>query len=419
MKETIVEPELTIPDSLPHPKLGDHQVLARDGLSNGKILYGGVGSGKSRAIFAYYVKHESPKNIFVITTAKKRDSLDWEGEAVLFGIGTVPGATLHGVLKVDSWNNISKYVDTEDSYFIFDEQRLVGTGEWTKAFKKIARANTWNLLSATPGDTWMDYVPVFVANNLYTSAAQFKREHVIYAPYVKFPKIVRYVGLPTLEKWRNLLLVEMPYERHTTRDLTEVETTYDIELFKQVLKNRWHVFEDRPIKDVGELFRVLRKLVATDDSRMEALRDVMAKHPRVIVFYNFNYELDILRSLYGEVDRTGVVVAEWNGQRKNPVPVSDEWVYLVQYVAGAEAWECITTDAMVFWSPTYSYKIFEQAKGRIDRMNTPFSTLYYYLLISRSVIDQGVMKSLNTKKHFNERDYAQKMLGIDPNVPFV
>jgi hypothetical protein len=288
----------------------------------------------------------------------------------------------------------------------------VGTGEWTKCFKKIAKANQWNLLSATPGDTWMDYVPVFIANNLYKNATEFKREHVVYAPYSKFPKIVRYVGTATLERYRNMILVDMPFTKHTERILEEVNTVHDVELFAKVLTKRWHVYEDRPLKDVGEMFRVMRKIVSTDPSRMDALREVMSKHSRVIVFYNFNYELDILRELYGQIEATGVEVGEWNGQRKTPVPKTESWVYLVQYVAGAEAWECITTDAMVFWSPTYSYKNFEQAQGRIDRMNTPFSTLYYYLFLSNSIIDGGVMKSLRTKKHFNERDFARDEMRI-------
>ncbi len=384
-----------------------HQIDAVSKLSNGKVLFGGVGTGKSLTALAYYMKKESPKDIYVITTARKRDELDWEGEAAKFGIGTVPGATLAGLLTIDSWNNIGKYTETEDAFFIFDEQRLIGTGAWVKAFQKIAKRNSWIMLTATPGDTWLDYAPLFIANGLYKNITEFKREHVVYAPFSKFPKIVRYMGVRTLERWRNLLLVEMPYLKHTERVIHEIPVTYDETLFDKVKRKRWNVYEDAPLKDVSEMFRVMRKVVNTDPSRLEALRDLMVfgANNKIIVFYWHNYELEILRTLKDEV-----TVAEWNGHKKEPIPNTDRWVYLVQYVAGAEAWECIETDCMVFYSLCYSYKNFEQAQGRIDRLNTKFNKLHYYMLISSSMIDQAVKRSLDSKKTFNELAFFRENL---------
>lgn len=378
-----------------------HQEKALETLDNGKILYGGVGSGKSLTALAYYMRNESPKNIYVITTVKKRDRLEWEGEAVKFGIGSKPDATVAGIIVVDSWHNIKKYVDVEDAFFIFDEQRLVGSGAWVRSFQKIAKKNRWILLSATPGDTWMDYVPVFVANGLYKNATQFKREHVVYAPFVKYPKIIRYLKVSTLEKYRNMILVEMPYVKHTIRHVEYLYVEYDKELFELAYKKRWHVFENRPINDVAEMFRVLRQIVSIDRNRAEALMKLLEFHPKMIVFYNFDYELEILRSF-----ADGIPVAEWNGHRKQKIPETQHWLYLVQYTAGAEGWNCTETDTMVFWSLTYSWKNFEQAQGRIDRLNTPFTDLYYYVFTSDSLIDKAVRKSLETKKLFNERAFA-------------
>lgn len=382
--------------------LMQHQKDAISQLGNGKILYGGVGSGKSATALGYYVANESPRDIIVITTAKKRDSLDWQESAASFGIGSERDATLHGVLTVDSWNNLPNYRDFEDCFFIFDEQRLVGTGAWVKAFIRIAKRNRWILLSATPGDTWLDYAPVFIANGWYKNITEFKWEHVVYAPRVKFPKIVRYLGTDKLERLRNEILVEMPYLKSTERHLNWLNVGYDKEMWDKITKKRWNVFTDEPIKDVAELFRVMRKLVNMDPSRLEEVRRLMKTHPRLIVFYNFDYELEILRQLYGEVE-----VGEWNGHRKNPVPHTDRWVYLVQYVAGAEAWECTTTDAMVLYSLTYSYKNFIQAQGRIDRMGTKYKDLYYYILASWAPIDSAIRRSLSEKKNFNERDLAE------------
>lgn len=390
-------------------QLRPHQEKALEQLSNGKILHGGVGSGKSLTACAYYVKHESPKDIYVITTAKKRDGLEWVHEAAKFGITRASEASMHGTLTVDSWNNITNYTHVEDAFFIFDEQRVVGGGTWVKSFLKIAKKNNWILLSATPGDRWVDYIPVFVANGLYKNPTEFKMEHVVYAPFSKYPKIVRYTGTQTLEKYRNMLLVEMPYERHTQRIVEYVDVEYDKELFDRAYKERWHVFENRPIIDIAELFRVMRKIVNSDSSRRRKLEELLASHPKIIVFYNFNYELDILRGLSNRV-----TVAEWNGHKKQPIPNTDSWIYCVQYTSGAEGWNCVLTDAMVFWSQTYSWRTLEQAQGRIDRMNTPFTYLYYYIFFSNSYIDKAIKKAVDMKEIFNERSFVDEFFTFKP-----
>ncbi len=305
--------------------------------------------------------------------------------------------TGHGRLIVDSWNNIENYVGVKDAFFIFDEQRVVGSGAWSSYFIKIAKANRWILLSATPGDTWLDYIPVFVANGFYKNRTEFKREHVVYSYHTKFPKVELYMGVGRLLRLRNQLLVEMPYLRHTTRVTREVLVGHAKDLMEQVVKKRWHVFEERPLRDVSELYSVSRKLSNSDDSRFLVIRKLLEVHPKLIIFYNFDYELEILRELAEDAP-----LAEWNGHKHQPIPDGDRWIYLVQYVAGSEGWNCISTDTVVFYSLTYSYKNWHQAFGRIDRLNTPFETLYYYVLKSNSWIDRAVWKSLSAKKSFNE-----------------
>lgn len=378
-----------------------HQLEAVDKLQNGRILWGGVGAGKSLTAAAYYMKKEAPKDVYVITTAKKRDALDWEREFVKYGVYKTEGATVAGVLRVDSWNNISKYRDVKDAFFIFDEQRLVGSGEWTKAFIHIAKRNNWILLSATPGDTWMDYVPVFIANGFYSNRSEFKREHVIYNMYSKFPKIDRYVNMGKLVRHRNELLVHMPYKSHVIRKTVKIPVTYDTELYKRVAEKRWNVYKDQPVGSVPELFYTMRKVVYSDSSRLDAIRNLIKEHPKLIVFYNFDYELNMLRELRDEIH-----IAEWNGHKHEEIPNVERWLYLVQYVAGAEGWNCVTTDTMVFYSLTYSYKNWHQAHGRTDRLNTPFKTLNYYVLLSDSKIDRIVLDALNGKKSFNESEFV-------------
>lgn len=410
-------------------ELYPHQKKAIEEMRSGVILDGDVGSGKSITSLAYYfIKEcrgslkingegrydlmETSKDLYVITTALKRDSLDWEAEAVPFGLGNNRDLNQDGVkMTVDSWNNIENYTDVKDAFFIFDEQRLVGSGSWVKAFLAIAKKNNWIVLSATPGDVWMDYVPVFLANGFYKNRTEFVQQHVVYKNFMNFPKIDRYVETGHLEKLRASITVDMPMERHTTRHIKHLKVPYDKELFDMAAVKRWHVYEDRPIRDVSELFTVMRKIVNSDGGRLDAIIELALEHPKLIIFYNYNYELDALRTLAGT---TGYPVSEWNGHKHQPVPEGDKWIYLVQYTAGAEGWNCITTDATVFYSLNYSYKINEQAKGRIDRMNTPYTDLYYYILRSGSLIDQAIMRSLMDKRAFNEKKFFKTIFKNNP-----
>ena len=374
-----------------------HQAKAFDELQNGSILWGGVGSGKSRVAIAYYKANESPRRIIVITTAKKRDSLDWEREASCIGLGKTEDSSIHGVLTVDSWNNIAKYEDVKNAFFVFDEQRLVGSGAWVRSFLRVAKRNSWILLSATPGDTWLDYIPVFVANGFYKNRNEFVRRHVVYSRYTKYPKVDRYLEVGHLEKLRRQILVDMAYEPHTTRVHRTLEVDHDALLLRRVVRGRWHVFAERPLRDIAEMFIVMRKVVNSDLSRREVIEGLFVDHPRLIIFYNFDYELEILREL-----SVLAPLAEWNGHKHQPIPDSDKWIYLVQYAAGAEGWNCTETDTVIFYSLPYSYKLFHQAHGRIDRLNTKFSHLFYYTLLSDSWIDGAVKKALDHKKSFNE-----------------
>lgn len=540
--------------------LHPHQQVAVDKMHNGCVLYGGVGVGKSITAMAYFVSKicggeygkpgtmATPRDIYVITTAKKRDSLDWEVEAARFGILTDTRKSMENIkITVDSWNNIKDYVDVTDAFFIFDEQRVVGYGAWSRAFIKIARSNPFVLLSATPGDTWLDYIPLFIANGWYRNKTDFLDQHVIWTPRVKYPKVLRYQNVAKLVKHRNDVLVHMPYERHTIRHPVDVKVDYDKDAFDKVVKKRWHVYESRPLRDASELFSVMRKVVNTDSSRLRAVLEIMEKHPKLIVFYNFDYELELLRTLtshmpsgsetttpgpsenpsersshpgspktgsssYSSSPRTrtdrlesvcnpttceghwtkdrgngetfltcpefrsalmsssasskassttgsstgrllgsaqtgsgslssletgdtlatsellkpassvtpaavtpeqssatsagSFAVAEWNGHKHEEIPATERWLYLVQYRAGAEGWNCVETDAMVFFSQTYSYRDWWQAHGRIDRLNTLFTNLHYYHLISDAVIDKAIRRALKAKKNFNERDLA-------------
>lgn len=400
-------------------QLYDYQLEAVEKMRNGCILCGGVGSGKSRTSLFYYYKQcggqyntekyirmKQPKDLYIITTARKRDTLEWEGELSHFLLTKDPELSIYDhKIVIDSWNNIKKYADVKDAFFIFDEQRVVGYGAWTKSFLKIAKHNEWILLSATPGDTWSDYIPVFIANGFYKNKTEFTREHIVYSRFTKYPKVDRYINTGRLIRLRNRILVDMDFKRQTVSHNEDVFVSYDIPLYRSIGKTRWNPFTNKPIKTASELCYTWRRIVNSDESRQLKLLELYEKHPKMIVFYNFDYELDILKGIYYGED---VEVAEWNGHKHQPIPEGKRWVYLVQYTAGAEGWNCVKTDTIVFFSQNYSYKILEQSRGRIDRLNTPYTDLYYYHLKSKASIDLAISRALKNKKNFNEGRYVNR-----------
>ena len=399
-------------------KLYNYQIEALDHLHTGSILCGGVGSGKSRTALAYYFREEGgeldpylpmripPRDLYIITTARKRDTLEWEGELATFLMSSDPEKNqFYGnTIVVDSWNNIGKYSDATGAFFIFDEQRVVGYGAWVKAFLKIAKFNDCILLSATPGDKYEDYIPVFIANGFYRNKTEFMREHVVYSRFTKYPKIDHYINTRKLDRLRDRILVDMDFKRKTISHHEDFYVKFDISKYKDAIRYRWDPYKNEPIQQASGLCYILRRIVNEDESRQIALLELFEKHPRMIVFYNFDYELDILKNIYYGED---VIIAEWNGHKHQPVPDSKKWVYLVQYTAGCEGWNCIWTDTIVFYSQNYSYKVMEQARGRIDRLNTPYTDLYYYYFKSRSGIDLAISKALSQKKKFNERKFTK------------
>ena len=393
-------------------ELREHQKTALKRMRNGCILNGSVGSGKSLTSLAYYYIYvcggsletytiTKPRDLYIITTAMKRDKKEWPLECAQFNL--VEGKNDNGVtVTIDSWNNIKKYLNVTGAFFIFDEQRAVGKGVWAKSFIYIARRNKWIMLTATPGDNFMDYCPVFIANGFYKNRTDFIKQHVIPKPYVKYWAVERYVDVRRLYYYRDKILVPMDYERNVEYHHLDVIVPYSAKLYKSVMKDRWNPFKNEPIVNASELCYVLRQISNSDQRRLSEVEKLIETHERVIIFFNFTYEADLLTDL---CNRLGVTVAKWDGYKHEAIPKADKWAYLVQYAAGDSGWNCIETDTIIFYSQNYSYKSTVQAAGRIDRLNTPFTDLYYYHIRSHSGIDDAIHRALKQKKKFNERNY--------------
>ena len=377
-------------------ELYPEQEEALEKLFSGAILLGDTGSGKSYTALAFYKKRYSNKPLYIITTARKRDEKDWQYESANLGISG---------LTVDSWNNVAKYKDVSQAFFIFDEQRVVGYGKWTKSFISISKRNHWILLTATPGDRWVDYMPVFIANGFYKHKTDFVNQHVEYNPFVSFPQIKKYHNTGKLISLRNRITVPLADSRHTIQHQHNIPVNCDIDLYNTVLKDRWNIFEDKPIANVSELMVCLRKIVNTSQDRIDCAKFLISAFNKVIVFYNYDYELYILREICEELEYD---YYEWNGHNHEEIPDTGDWVYLVQYSSGAEAWNCIETDTIIFYSLNYSYKMTKQARGRIDRINTPYTHLHYYYLYSKKTVDSSILKAIRKKKDFNLKAWERK-----------
>ena len=396
-------------------ELYPHQLDALHRMHNGCLLYGKVGCGKSRTALAYVFTSElggslrinnvglySPptikKDVYIITTAKKRDTKEWDAEVAYFCLDKYVKVT------IDSWNNIKKYGNVYGATFIFDEQKVIGKGAWVKTFLSIAKKNHWILLSATPGDTWSAYIPVMIANGYYKNRTQFNQEHVVYKAYLKFPSIDHYIGTKKLKYIAEQILVKIEYENKAQRHSEEIVCDYDKKLYKDLLKERWDFYDNCPIEETGKLAYLLRRASNDNPSRYLALEKILKSKTKVIVFYNFNYELYGLREFFKS---KGYEIGECNGECHTEIPTREKWAYLVQYMSGCEGWNCTQTDTIIFFSQNYSYTIMEQAAGRIDRANTPYKDLYYYYLRSMSPMDVAIRRALNLKQTFNEKIFMK------------
>ena len=379
-------------------ELREYQKDALSKMHNGCILCGGVGSGKSLTALAYAKLH-GYLDVYIITTARKRDTNEWESDIQKHG------GLEEYAFKVDSWNNIKKYVDVKDAFFIFDEQRVIGHGEWVKCFLQITKKNKWILLSATPGDSWEDYIPVFIANGFYKNRTEFLHQHAVFSKFSKYPKIEKYIDEGLLIFYKDKILVPMNFNRKTTQHHINVFCDYDVTKYRYVMRNRWDIFNNKPIEQISSLCYTLRRIVNDNDNKSREVEKIQKLHNRLIIFYNFDYELERLKKI---PYLKNTIIAEWNGHKHESIPTSKRWVYLVQYTAGAEGWNCTDTDTIVFFSPNYSYKVMVQSAGRIDRLNTSFVDLFFYHIKTKSIIDIAINSALSKKKNFNEKSLIKR-----------
>lgn len=408
---------------MPGVNLRQFQHECVQALRSGKVLAAGVGAGKSIMALYWYVtkcctvrtSHNANGELFqimpgspdlvIITTAKKRDNHEWDDELYRYALHQGENSKKMGRVHVtiDSWNNITKYVDTS-AVFIFDEQRAIGSGAWSKAFVRIARRNPWVMLSATPADTWSDWCPIFVADGFYRNRTEFFRRHAVYSRYTKYPRIDRWIDEDYLNRCRDRVLVTCEVPRETERVVHQLTCAYDKETVRKAMKTRWNPETEEPFLNATELCFYLRRVIDTDPTRLSYAAHVVRDHRKVIIFYTLRAELEQILKLE---EVTGVPVYQYNGGRHDDLPQGNSWVYAVQFQAGSEGWNCTSCNTVLYWSLPYSYKQAEQAAGRIDRLDTSYKTLNYYIMRSFAPLDLGIIRALRNKENFNASGFLR------------
>ena len=213
-------------------------------------------------------------------------------------------------------------------------------------------------------------------------------------------------------KFKKEILVNMDDDKATKQWHIDLTCSYDPVLYNAYADSRWNFEEDMPIMNASKLVYMLRKVCNSDPSRLEKLYEICQSHPKLIIFYQFDYERDLITCM---LSFKGIPYAEYNGHIHQPIPTGDRWAYVV-HLSSSEGWNCIETDTVVFYSLSYSYRAYVQACGRTDRRTTPFQDLYYYRLKSASKIDKAIMDAHRRKKKFNEANWVKKQ-GYGPKKP--
>ncbi|CUO59524.1 DEAD/DEAH box helicase [Clostridium paraputrificum] len=168
-------------------------------------------------------------------------------------------------------------------------------------------------------------------------------------------------------------------------NVIKVESTKE---YKKFVKNRLIEIDGKELVGDTSLTKLLyqRQLASQYNSnKTTMLRDLLeSTNDRVIIFYNFNEELEKIEDMCIRMERPVSVV---NGQRKDLkcYEKDQDSVTLIQYQAGAMGLNLQKANKIIYFSLPLSSELFEQSKKRIHRIGQKNSCFYYYLITERSI----------------------------------
>ena len=135
--------------------------------------------------------------------------------------------------------------------------------------------------------------------------------------------------------------------------------------------------------------------------KLQAFQELLeSTNDRLIVFYNFNAELEALKGICDSVERPYSVV---NGESKDLYAYEHESgsITLIQYQAGAMGLNLQKANKIVYFTPPLSSELFEQSKKRIHRVGQSKTCFYYYLTCGGS-IEEKIYRTLAMRKSYTE-----------------
>ena len=141
-------------------------------------------------------------------------------------------------------------------------------------------------------------------------------------------------------------------------------------------------------------------------NKLEALKDLLeSSDDRIIIFYNFNNELDSIKELCEELNRP---VSEVNGQVKDLTNWNEQnnTVLLGQYQAASMGLNLQQANKIIYFTPPLSSELFEQSKKRISRIGQT-RNCFYYLLICKNSIEEKIYKTLEERRDFTDELFRE------------
>ena len=422
------------------------QQIVDEKYEDSKALFMQMGTGKTFVSMAFFEKSERAKLLVVCLATKvddwNRDLTDELGldEVVSLNKGTKKNRELmedaqYLVISFESSWRLDKelvaWVD-DDTYIIVDESHKIKnpSSKVGKFMRKLgAKTDYKTILTGTPqSNGYIDYYNQFhFLGYLDMNQTNFKKRYAI-------TQMMQYGAGPIFQEiigYRNTEELDEMIHNHSVfydRKLDDEELPDEIPVYfpsypkyRKISNDKVYEFKDGTLEiydTLGAGVMLQRQLASgyiskggntevLDKSKLDWMRDFLEGYDeRVVVFYNYNAELEQLKQLLERLDRP---YSEYNGHRKDlrAFQESSEGVVLANYGSASTGInDFVIASTMVMYSLTTSYIDFEQAKKRIDRIGQTKKPLFYFLIM-KGTIDARVYHSLQEGKDFDERMYAE------------
>lgn len=180
--------------------------------------------------------------------------------------------------------------------------------------------------------------------------------------------------------------------------------------YKEFMKDRIVTVDD--VELVGDTVLTKRLYAkqlcgAYNKDKLDAVQDlIQSTNDRIIIFYNFNVELEALKRICSELDRP---VSEVNGNVKDLIAYEtrSDSVTLVQYQAGSMGLNLQKSNKIIYFTLTDRSDLFEQSKKRIHRIGQ-YRPCFYYTMICKGSVEESVHNTLQKRMDYTDELFAEE-----------